>query len=406
MQLHPWFGIVYCKDFSSVKLCGGHTYLACQAATWVCLICYCPDKPKPKFELGIFVQFNKGLRRSLCLNLGRFQFGLVLSFECILEMQCTLKGVTQVKSESVSSSRIQVMFVFSQVSFGSRSGSAEYLTQPPKLHAEIQFLIVFESLSHLFADLFYLLDTFLFCIFFFLQSNAKGTRHAFSFIACSEKIGQYCSLKTHEREREYFEQDVQIFVNFDLSIMTYYILEKITLFVMELSSQPLNRSPAIVIAYLMKCKGWRLAQSYQWVKDRRPVVEISPGLSFPRYSSFIGGYVFELIFLNVKRLFESATFQKLCTLYYHLSCSHYSLNLIISFVFLFFVFPFCTNQLSTSNCRSMSRKSLGQTGVLQAQPSLHQTCNHSTLDSQNPTTLLGCQLSIRLLQLQSSTVLV
>lgn len=39
-----------------------------------------------------------------------------------------------------------------------------------------------------------------------------------------------------------------------------------------------NRSPAIVIAYLMKCKGWRLAQSYQWVKDRRPSVEISPAV--------------------------------------------------------------------------------------------------------------------------------
>ncbi|KAF9611655.1 hypothetical protein IFM89_034126 [Coptis chinensis] len=36
-----------------------------------------------------------------------------------------------------------------------------------------------------------------------------------------------------------------------------------------------NRSPAIVIAYLMKCKGWRLPQSYQWVKDRRPSVELS-----------------------------------------------------------------------------------------------------------------------------------
>ncbi|KAF8410798.1 hypothetical protein HHK36_003335 [Tetracentron sinense] len=36
-----------------------------------------------------------------------------------------------------------------------------------------------------------------------------------------------------------------------------------------------NRSPAIVIAYLMKCKGWRLAQSYQWVKDRRPYVDLS-----------------------------------------------------------------------------------------------------------------------------------
>ncbi|KAM7271331.1 hypothetical protein ACFE04_030545 [Oxalis oulophora] len=36
-----------------------------------------------------------------------------------------------------------------------------------------------------------------------------------------------------------------------------------------------NRSPAIVIAYLMKSRGWRLAQSYQWVKERRPSVEIS-----------------------------------------------------------------------------------------------------------------------------------
>ncbi|KAF3790381.1 Protein-tyrosine-phosphatase [Nymphaea thermarum] len=36
-----------------------------------------------------------------------------------------------------------------------------------------------------------------------------------------------------------------------------------------------SRSPAIVIAYLMKHKGWRLAQSYQWVKDRRPSVELS-----------------------------------------------------------------------------------------------------------------------------------
>ncbi|ERN01609.1 hypothetical protein AMTRI_Chr10g229010 [Amborella trichopoda] len=39
-----------------------------------------------------------------------------------------------------------------------------------------------------------------------------------------------------------------------------------------------NRSPAIVIAYLMKCKRWRLAQSYQWVKDRRPSVNLSPAV--------------------------------------------------------------------------------------------------------------------------------
>ncbi|XP_021631334.1 protein-tyrosine-phosphatase IBR5 isoform X2 [Manihot esculenta] len=36
-----------------------------------------------------------------------------------------------------------------------------------------------------------------------------------------------------------------------------------------------NRSPAIVIAYLMKSKGWRLAQSYQWVKERRPAVDLT-----------------------------------------------------------------------------------------------------------------------------------
>ncbi|XP_057955342.1 protein-tyrosine-phosphatase IBR5 [Malania oleifera] len=36
-----------------------------------------------------------------------------------------------------------------------------------------------------------------------------------------------------------------------------------------------NRSPAIVIAFLMKCKGWRLAQSYQWVKERRPSVDLT-----------------------------------------------------------------------------------------------------------------------------------
>ncbi|KAI3457632.1 hypothetical protein Pfo_014295 [Paulownia fortunei] len=36
-----------------------------------------------------------------------------------------------------------------------------------------------------------------------------------------------------------------------------------------------NRSPAIVMAYLMKSKGWKLAQSYQWVKERRPSVELN-----------------------------------------------------------------------------------------------------------------------------------
>ncbi|KAL7000002.1 protein-tyrosine-phosphatase [Sarracenia purpurea var. burkii] len=36
-----------------------------------------------------------------------------------------------------------------------------------------------------------------------------------------------------------------------------------------------SRSPAIVIAFLMKSKGWRLGQSYQWVKERRPSVELT-----------------------------------------------------------------------------------------------------------------------------------
>ncbi|KAG0463111.1 hypothetical protein HPP92_021587 [Vanilla planifolia] len=36
-----------------------------------------------------------------------------------------------------------------------------------------------------------------------------------------------------------------------------------------------NRSPAIVIAYLMWSRGWRLIQSFQWVKERRPQVELT-----------------------------------------------------------------------------------------------------------------------------------
>lgn len=40
-----------------------------------------------------------------------------------------------------------------------------------------------------------------------------------------------------------------------------------------------NRSPAIVIGYLMKCKGWRLPQSFNWVKERRPQVELSPAVN-------------------------------------------------------------------------------------------------------------------------------
>ncbi|PKI64191.1 hypothetical protein CRG98_015378 [Punica granatum] len=38
-----------------------------------------------------------------------------------------------------------------------------------------------------------------------------------------------------------------------------------------------SRSPAIVIAYLMKSKGWRLERSHQWVKERRPSIDLAEG---------------------------------------------------------------------------------------------------------------------------------
>ncbi|XP_039807700.1 protein-tyrosine-phosphatase IBR5-like isoform X2 [Panicum virgatum] len=39
-----------------------------------------------------------------------------------------------------------------------------------------------------------------------------------------------------------------------------------------------SRSAAFVIAFLMKSRGWRLAQSFQWVKERRPQVHLSDGV--------------------------------------------------------------------------------------------------------------------------------
>ncbi|GFP90891.1 protein-tyrosine-phosphatase ibr5 [Phtheirospermum japonicum] len=39
-----------------------------------------------------------------------------------------------------------------------------------------------------------------------------------------------------------------------------------------------NRSPAIVIAYLMKIKYWKLEESYQWVKERRPSVDLNQAI--------------------------------------------------------------------------------------------------------------------------------
>ncbi|KAL6909865.1 hypothetical protein ACP4OV_001524 [Aristida adscensionis] len=38
-----------------------------------------------------------------------------------------------------------------------------------------------------------------------------------------------------------------------------------------------SRSAAFVIAFLMKSRGWRLAQCFQWVKERRPQVQLSEG---------------------------------------------------------------------------------------------------------------------------------
>ncbi|KAG8094395.1 hypothetical protein GUJ93_ZPchr0012g19830 [Zizania palustris] len=36
-----------------------------------------------------------------------------------------------------------------------------------------------------------------------------------------------------------------------------------------------SRSPSFVIAFLMKTRGWRLAQCFQWVKERRPQVQLA-----------------------------------------------------------------------------------------------------------------------------------
>jgi len=35
----------------------------------------------------------------------------------------------------------------------------------------------------------------------------------------------------------------------------------------------------VIVAYLMKKRGWRLAESYKWVKEKRPTINISGGES-------------------------------------------------------------------------------------------------------------------------------
>ncbi|KAD2394397.1 hypothetical protein R6Q59_012857 [Mikania micrantha] len=39
-----------------------------------------------------------------------------------------------------------------------------------------------------------------------------------------------------------------------------------------------NKSPAVVMAYLVKSRRWTFDQSYQWVKERRPSVDLNPGV--------------------------------------------------------------------------------------------------------------------------------
>ncbi|CAJ2642388.1 unnamed protein product [Trifolium pratense] len=53
-----------------------------------------------------------------------------------------------------------------------------------------------------------------------------------------------------------------------------------------------SRSPVVVSGYLMKSRGWRLAQSYQWLKECRTSVELSEGAyhsdqSATRYSLLV-----------------------------------------------------------------------------------------------------------------------
>jgi dual specificity MAP kinase phosphatase len=54
-------------------------------------------------------------------------------------------------------------------------------------------------------------------------------------------------------------------------------LDKARVLVHCMSGQ--SRSPAVVIAYLMKHKQWRLTQSYQWVKDRRPSINLTQAVA-------------------------------------------------------------------------------------------------------------------------------
>ena len=48
----------------------------------------------------------------------------------------------------------------------------------------------------------------------------------------------------------------------------------------------LCRSPAVAVAFLMKLRGWRLMESFKWVKDRRPATNLTQG-AFPSAQQFL-----------------------------------------------------------------------------------------------------------------------
>ena len=41
-------------------------------------------------------------------------------------------------------------------------------------------------------------------------------------------------------------------------------------------ARPARRSPAVVLAYLIKAQRWRLAHCHAWLKERRPEVNLQP----------------------------------------------------------------------------------------------------------------------------------
>ncbi|KAL5710275.1 hypothetical protein ACHQM5_020860 [Ranunculus cassubicifolius] len=68
----------------------------------------------------------------------------------------------------------------------------------------------------------------------------------------------------------------QMVLPFDDAIQFIDQCEKDKLRVLVYCVSGMNRSPAIVMAYLMRCKRWSLGESYEWVKTRRPSVDLCP----------------------------------------------------------------------------------------------------------------------------------